>query len=119
MIEHDPHAKSRIFTLGTAGLLSSLLLISPLTTTVSLILYGALQAAAAPSPDFDGNGAVDFADFFLFADAFGLGQVKRGMRQNTIWILTRRLGFPIFSSLQITLEKMSIPNQYCTKTTSR
>ena len=73
MIEHDPHAKSRIFTLGTAGLLSSLLLISPLTTTVSLILYGALQAAAAPSPDFDGNGAVDFADFFLFADAFGSG----------------------------------------------
>jgi len=24
-----------------------------------------------PSPDFDGNGVVDFDDFFLFADAFG------------------------------------------------
>ena len=31
----------------------------------------ALQLASAPSPDFDGNGRVDFADFVLFAGAFG------------------------------------------------
>ncbi len=31
----------------------------------------ALQLAAPPSPDFDGNGRVDFADFLLFAGAFG------------------------------------------------
>ena len=31
----------------------------------------ALQLAAPPSPDFDGNGRVDFADFVLFAGAFG------------------------------------------------
>ncbi len=31
----------------------------------------ALQIASAPSPDFDGNGRVDFADFVLFAGAFG------------------------------------------------
>jgi hypothetical protein len=28
-------------------------------------------AAAAPSPDFDGNGKVDFPDFLLFAQNFG------------------------------------------------
>ena len=31
----------------------------------------ALQVAAPPSPDFDGNGMVEFADFVLFAGAFG------------------------------------------------
>ena len=31
----------------------------------------ALQLAAPPSPDFNGNGRVDFADFVLFAGAFG------------------------------------------------
>ena len=31
----------------------------------------ALQIAAPPSPDFDGNGMVEFADFVLFAGAFG------------------------------------------------
>ena len=29
------------------------------------------QAAVAPSPDFDGNGIVNFSDFVLFAGAFG------------------------------------------------
>ena len=30
-----------------------------------------LHLAAPPSPDFDGSGRVDFADFILFASAFG------------------------------------------------
>ncbi len=34
----------------------------------------ALQAAAPPDPDFDGNGVVEFADFVLFAGAFGYGE---------------------------------------------
>ncbi len=38
---------------------------------VSPALGVALQLASAPSPDFDGNGRVDFADFLLFAGAFG------------------------------------------------
>ena len=33
-----------------------------------------LQAAPAPSPDFDANGVVDFGDFVLFARAFGSGE---------------------------------------------
>ena len=37
-----------------------------------------LQVAAAPSPDFDGSGIVDFPDFLLFVSAFGAqeGQEK-------------------------------------------
>ncbi len=34
----------------------------------------ALQAAAPPSPDFDGNGLVAFADFVVFAGVFGYGE---------------------------------------------
>ena len=32
---------------------------------------GEVPTSSASSADFDGNGAVDFQDFFLFADAFG------------------------------------------------
>ena len=39
--------------------------------TASLALSVALQVPAAPSPDLNGNGAVDFPDFILFANAFG------------------------------------------------
>ena len=38
-----------------------------MTRSVSVVL----QVAAPPSPDFDGNGVVDFPDFVLFAGAFG------------------------------------------------
>ena len=34
---------------------------------------GSQISSGAPSPDFDGNGIVDFSDFFLFADHFGQG----------------------------------------------
>ena len=34
----------------------------------------ALQAAAPPDPDFDDNGMAEFADFVLFAGAFGYGE---------------------------------------------
>ena len=38
---------------------------------VSPALGVALQVAAPPSPDFDGNGLVGFSDFVAFAGAFG------------------------------------------------
>ena len=38
-----------------------------MTRTVSVLL----QAPAPPTPDFDGSGVVDFADFVLFAGTFG------------------------------------------------
>ena len=38
-----------------------------MTRSVSVLLH----APAPPSPDFDGNGMVDFADFVLFSGAFG------------------------------------------------
>ncbi len=38
-----------------------------MTRSVNVVL----QVAAPPSPDFDGNGVVDFPDFVLFAGAFG------------------------------------------------
>ena len=34
----------------------------------------ALQVAAPPSPDFNGDGGVDYPDFILFAGAFGYGE---------------------------------------------
>ena len=55
--------KSLPFALGTACLLSLLLLISPWS------LFS--QDSSPPSPDFNGNGVVDISDFLLFVDAFG------------------------------------------------
>ena len=48
------------------------------TGAVTLSLSVALQVAALPSPEFDGSGLVDFADFVLLAGAFGYqeGQEK-------------------------------------------
>ena len=58
------------FALGTACLLSLLLLISPWS------LFS--QDSSPPSPDFDGNGTVDISDFLLFVDVFGS---RRGQAQ--------------------------------------
>ena len=55
--------KSLSFALGTACLLSLLLLISPWS------LFS--QDSSPPSPDFDGNGTVDIPDFLIFVDLFG------------------------------------------------
>ena len=41
------------------------------TETISSAIGVALQVAAPPSPDFDGNGVVGFSDFVAFAGAFG------------------------------------------------
>ena len=49
--------------LGTAILLSLLLLLSPRPLSS--------QNSSPPSPDFDGNGVVDIPDFLLFVDVFG------------------------------------------------
>ena len=45
---------------------------------VSPALGVALQLAAPPSPDFDGNGRVSFSDFVLFTGAFGY---REGQKQ--------------------------------------
>ena len=39
--------------------------------TVTTAISVALQVAAAPSPDFDGSGTVDFPDFLAFVSVFG------------------------------------------------
>ncbi len=41
------------------------------TETISSAIGVALQVAAPPSPDFDGNGLVGFSDFVAFAGVFG------------------------------------------------
>ena len=41
------------------------------TEAISPALGVALQVAASPSPDFNGNGLVGFSDFVVFAGAFG------------------------------------------------
>ena len=63
MISPDQYPKFRFSTLSITGLLSLLLLISPLS------LFS--QDSSPPSPDFDGNGTVDIPDFLLFVDVFG------------------------------------------------
>ena len=55
------NAKPRLLALGTVSLLSFMLLISSLFS----------QNSSPPSPDFNGNGVVDFPDFLLFVTAFG------------------------------------------------
>ena len=64
MISPDQHPKFCLSTLSITGLLSLLLLISPLS------LFS--QDNSPPSPDFNGNGTVDIPDFLLFVDVFGL-----------------------------------------------
>ena len=68
MIRHGQYPEFRLSRLSIAGLLSLLFLISPLSS----------QDSSPPSPDFDGNGTVDFPDFLLLAIAFGsqAGQEK-------------------------------------------
>ena len=63
MITHDQYPKFRLSTLSITGLLSLLLLISPLS------LFS--QDRSPASSDFDGNGVVDIPDFLLFVDVFG------------------------------------------------
>lgn len=46
------------------------------TRTGWLYAYGEKALAAQAVGDFDGDGRVDFADFFLFADAFGTADVR-------------------------------------------
>ena len=53
----------RLLTPTIASLLSLMLLLYPLS------IFS--QVAAMPSPDFDGSGVVDIADFLLFIDAYG------------------------------------------------
>ena len=55
--------KTFLLTLGITGLLSLLLLISPLS------LFS--QDSSPPSSDFNGNGVVDIPDFLIFVDNFG------------------------------------------------
>ena len=63
MISPDQYPKFRLSTLSITGLLSLMLLISPLS------LFS--QDNSPSSPDFDGNGTVDIPDFLIFVDAFG------------------------------------------------
>ena len=48
------------------------------TEAISTALSVAVQPAAPPSPDFDGNGLVGFSDFVAFAGIFG---ARRGDRR--------------------------------------
>ncbi len=52
--------------------------------TVSPVLGVALQAPALPSPDFNGSGVVDFADFVLFRGSSGIGRAMRRSMPGTI-----------------------------------
>ena len=63
MISPDQHPKFRLSTLSITGLLSLLLLISPLS------LFS--QDSSPPSLDFNGDGTVDIPDFLIFVDAYG------------------------------------------------
>ena len=63
MSTHDQYPKFRLSKLSITGLLSLLLLISP--------LYLFSQDNSPPSSDFNGNGVVDIPDFLLFVDVFG------------------------------------------------
>ncbi len=63
MISPDQHPDFRLCTLGITGLLSFLLLISPLS------LFS--QDNSPSSSDFNDNGVVDIPDFLLFVDVFG------------------------------------------------
>ena len=49
----------------------SLLPVMTLAIMVIALLSQPLPLAAAPSPDFDGNGVVDVSDFLLFVNVFG------------------------------------------------
>ena len=70
MISPDQYSKFRLCTLSITGLLSLLLLISPLS------LFS--QDSSPPSPDFDGNGTVDIPDFLIFVDLFGSKEGEEG-----------------------------------------
>ena len=63
MISPDQHPKFRLSTLSITGLLSLLLLISPLS------LFS--QDSSPPSLDFNGDGTVNIPDFLIFVDAYG------------------------------------------------
>lgn len=47
-----------------------------LALTFTLIALLIQPVSAAPSPDFDESGAVDFTDFLLFVSAFGSREVQ-------------------------------------------
>lgn len=44
--------------------------------TVVSISGTAVVIFADPGADFDGNGSIDFADFLMFAEAFGTSDIR-------------------------------------------
>ena len=71
--------------LGQHPLVTLVLMNEPefVTLSVSVVdqflldLYQTVLKVTTPASDFDGNGAVDFVDFTLFAQAFGLSSQPR------------------------------------------
>lgn len=50
----------------------------PFIAALALLAVGVTSRAAAPLPDFDGDGTVGFGDFVKFSAKFGLRQGDAG-----------------------------------------
>ena len=64
----------------------------------------------APTPDFDGDGVVGFADFVQLVNVFGSqAGAMANIRRNTIWIAMAQLAFQILSSSPMTSGHRGLP----------
>ena len=61
------------------------------------------------TPDFNGDGAVNFADFLVFVGQFGARQAMEDMKQSMTWTAMAQLALAIFSSLATALTKRGLP----------
>jgi hypothetical protein len=79
---------------------------------ICLLIPGAAHAHSGASPDFNGDGKVDFDDFFLFAGAFGSSAVKFDLSGNgnvdfdDFFLFAQRFGAPPGAPLADTFREL-------------
>ena len=80
----------------TRGRLSVGTAVSDFTSALAVHVTGTAGGPVEKTPDFDGNGTVDFSDFLIFAGGFGKAQGEAGFDARLDFDENGKVDFPDF-----------------------